>query len=138
MLGSEPLRAFCDKINVRAFAKNFTGSANRIRDTLNASHAPGAQSSAIHNEGIELDLAVAIQKAAAPGVECLVVFHDGYGFFDRVERRSAAFEDAPSGGSAVADAVAVSIHHVIGNGPGAAVNDKNGIRRQTYPRNNHW
>src|SRR6266403_4142234 len=123
MLGSESLRAFCDKINVRAFAKNFTGSANRIRDTLNASHAPGAQSSAIHNEGIELDLAVAIQKAAAPGVESLVVFHNGYGIFDRVERRSTAFEDTPSGSSCVADPVAVSVHHVIGDGPGATVDD---------------
>ena len=123
MLGSESLRAFCDKINVRAFAKNFTGSANRIRDTLNASHAPGAQSSAIHNEGIELDLAVAIQKAAAPGVESLVIFHDDYRFFDCIERRSTALQDVPSGGSGVADAVAVSIHHVIGNGPRATVDD---------------
>src|SRR5258707_2829673 len=38
-----------------------------------------------------------------------------------------ALEHAPSGRSGVADAVAMRIHHVIGNGPRAAVDDQNRI-----------
>src|SRR5882762_1724667 len=93
-------------------AENFAGSANGICNSLHASDAASTQS-------------------AAPGVESLVVFHDDHGFFDCVERRSAPIEDAPSGGSGVAHTVAVSVHHVIGNGPGTAVDNKNRIRSQT-------
>jgi hypothetical protein len=70
-----------------------------------------------------LDLAVAIEEAAPAGVESLVVFHDDYSFFDGVEGRATASEDAPSSGSGVADAVEMGVHHVIGDGPSAAVDD---------------
>ena len=88
---------------------------------------PAAQGVAVHDEGIELYFAVAIQKAAAAGIESLVVFHDDHGFFDRVERRAAAFQHPPARSHGVAHAVEMSFHHVIRNGPGTAMNDQNRI-----------
>jgi hypothetical protein len=116
---------------MRALAEDLSRRAHRIRDALNASNAPGAQSATIHNQRVHLDFAVAIQEAAASGIEGLVIFHDDDGFFDRVEGRSAPLKNAPSGSSGVTNAAKVSFYHVIGNGPSAAMDDKNGIIWQT-------
>ena len=105
-----------------------------LRNALHAAHASGAQGGAVHDEGIELHFAVAIEKAAAAGVESLVVFHDDDGFFDRVERRAAAFEHAPARGHGVAHAVEMSFDHVVRNGPGAAMNYQNRIVARRSPR----
>ena len=130
VLGGEVLRAFADEINVRAFAQNLARGAHRIAQALDAADAAGAERGAVHDEGVELDFAVAIEKAAASGVEGLVVFHDDDGFLDGVERRAAALEHAPSRSQRVGDAANVGVDHVIGHGPRAAVNDQNGISRQ--------
>ena len=76
-----------------------------MRKALNAANASGAQGRSIHDEGVELHFAVAIEEAAATRVESLVVFHDDHGFFDRIERRPATFEHAPARGHRVAHAV---------------------------------
>ena len=86
MLLCKSLRAFRHKIHMRALAQHLARSADGIGNVLHASHASGAESGAVHDEGIELHLAFAIQKAAAPGVEGLVVFHDDNRFFGGVER----------------------------------------------------
>ena len=74
-----------------------------------------------------MHFAVAIQKAAAAGVEGFVVFHDDHGFLDSVERRAAAFEHAPTRSHGVAHAVEMGFDHVVRNGPGAAMNYQNRI-----------
>jgi hypothetical protein len=112
---------------VRAIAKNFAGGANRIPQALDATYSSAAKSGAIHDEGIELHLAVSIQETAAARIEGLVVLHYDHSFFDRIERRSATFERSPSRGSRVANAVEVRIDHVIRNSPGTAVYDQNRI-----------
>ncbi len=94
-----------------------------MRNALDAAHASAAQRGAVHDEGIELHFAVAIEKAAAAGIESLVVFHDDDSFFDRIERRPATLEHAPARGHGVAHAVEMGFDHVVGNGPGAAMND---------------
>ena len=98
-----------------------------LRNALNTAHAAAAQGGAIHDERVELHFAVAIQKAAAAGVEGLVIFHDDDSFFDRIERRPAALEHAPARSHGVAHAVEMSFHHVVRNGPGAAMNYQNRI-----------
>jgi hypothetical protein len=108
---------------VRALAEDLARGADRIRDSFHASYASSPQSTAVHDEGVELNLAIAIEEAASAGVESLVVFHDDYSFFDCVEGRATALEDTPSNGGGVADAVEMGVHHVIGNGPRAAVDD---------------
>jgi hypothetical protein len=97
---------------------------------FHASYAAGAQSVAIHDEGIELDLALAVQKAPATGIEGLVIFHHHYGCLDRVERRTAALEDAPARVNGAPHAIKVSFDHVIRNRPRAAVDNKDGIVAQ--------
>ena len=127
MLGREALRPFGHKVHMRAVAQNLARRAYGIGDALHAAHASAAQRGAVHDEGIELHFAVAIEKAAAAGVESLVVFHDDDSFLDGIERRPAAFEHPPARGHGVAHTVEMSFHHVIGNGPGTAMNDQNRI-----------
>ena len=62
-----------------------------LRNALDASHAAAAQGGAVHDEGVELHPAVAVEKAAAARVKSFVIFHDDDGFFNRIERGSAAF-----------------------------------------------
>ncbi len=130
VLGGESFGAFGDEINVRTLAENFAGGAHGIAQALDASHAAGAERGAVHDEGVELDFAVAVEEAAASGVEGLVVFHDDDGFLDGVERRAAALEHAPSRSQRVGHAVDVGVDHVIGHGPRATMNDENGISWQ--------
>ena len=110
-----------------AVAQNFAGGADGIAQALDAADASGAQSGAVHNERVELDFSFTIQKAAASGVEGLVVFHDDNGLLDGVKRRTAVLEHAPSRGQRVVDASDVGVDHGVGHGPGAAVNDQNRI-----------
>ena len=130
VLGGEALGAFADEVYVRAFAQNLARGADGIAQPFDAADAAGAERGAVHDEGVELHSAVAVEKAAAPGVEGLVVFHDDDGFFDRIERRATTLEHAPARGERVVDAADVGVDHVIGHGPGAAVNHQNGIGRQ--------
>jgi hypothetical protein len=115
---------------VRTLAENLAGGAHGIAQALDASHAAGAERGSIHDECVELDFAVAIEKAAASRVESLVVFHDDDGFLDGVERGAAKFEHAPSRSQSVADAANVGVDHVIRHGPRAPMNHQNRISRQ--------
>src|SRR5580698_10495284 len=134
MFSGEALRAFAYEIYVRTFTQNFSRSAHRIAQALDAAHAAGAERRAIHDEGVELYLAIAIKKAAATCIESVVVFHDDDRFLDCVERRAAAFEHAPSRSERLVHAAQVSVDHVIGHGPGTAMNDEHRIGRQDCPR----
>src|ERR1019366_8470215 len=88
-LGSKALGAFGDEIDMRAVAENFAGGANRVAQTFDAS-AAAAQGRAVHDESIELYLAIAIQETATAGVEGFIVFENHHGFFDGVESGAAA------------------------------------------------
>ena len=130
VLSSKTLRPFGDKIDVRAFAQDLAGGANRIAQALNTTDASGTERAAVHDERVHLHLAVTVQKTAAAGVEGFVVFHDDNRFFHRVERRAATFEHTPSGSQRVADAAEVRVHHVVGNRPRPTVDDQNRIAWQ--------
>ena len=101
---------------------------------LDTSHTTGAESGAVHDEGVELDFSVAIQKAAASGVEGLVVFHDDDGFLDGIECRAAALEHAPSCGQRIVHTADVGVDHVVRHSPGAAVNNQHRIGWQSCPQ----
>src|ERR1700691_638859 len=136
MLDRELFRASADEIHMRTLAQNLPCRANWITQALHATHASGPKRRTIHNQGIQLHLAVAIQKAASTRVEDLVVFHDDDRFLHSIKSRTAAFQHAPARRDSVAYAMQVSVHHVIGYGPGATVNHKNRISRQK--RNSPW
>ncbi len=95
---------------------------------------PPRKRGAVHDEGIELHFAVAIEKAAAPGVESLVIFHDDDSFFDRIERRAAALKHPPTRSHGIAHAIEMGFDHVVGNGPGAAMNNQNGFAGKGSPQ----
>src|SRR5208282_5933643 len=95
VLGGKALGAFGDEIDVRAVAENFAGGAHRVAQTLHASDAAAAEGRALHDEGVELHLAVAVQETAAAGVKGFIVFHYDDGLFDRVQSGAAALQHAP-------------------------------------------
>jgi hypothetical protein len=94
---------------------------------FDATDTSGAESASVHDEGVELDLAVAVQKTAAARVKGFIVFENDHGFFNRIESRATALQRAPSGSSGVAHTVKMRLDHVVGNGPGTTVNDQNRI-----------
>ena len=109
MLRGESLRAFRHKIHVRTLTQNLSRRPHWIAQSLHASHAACAQRSAVHDQRIQLHLAVAIQKTSPAGVEGLVVFHDDDGFLDRIQRWAAALQHAPARGQRVAHAMQVRL-----------------------------
>lgn len=82
---SKSLGAFADKINMRAAFENQASSLNGIAEPLDAGDAAGLHATAIHEERIELDMAVRGKKAATTGVKGGVIFEDGDGGFHCVE-----------------------------------------------------
>jgi hypothetical protein len=97
---------------------------------LDATHASGAKGGPLHDERVELYFAIAIEEAAAAGIEGLVVFHDHDCLLDGVESRASAAERLPACSGGVADTVEMSLDHVIRNGPGASMDNQNGISWQ--------
>ena len=126
VLLSESLGSFRNEIHMRAVTQNLARRPNRIRNVLDTSDATRAEGCSVHNEGIELDFAVAVQKAASPGVESFVVFHNHNCFFSGIERRAALLEHAPTRGRGILHAVEVSLDKIVRNGPGATVDEENG------------
>src|ERR1022692_1734893 len=127
MFGGKALSAFGYEINMWAFAENLASRANWIAQTFDTTDATATEGRPVHDESVELNFSIAVEEAAAAGVEGFVIFHYDDGFFDRVERGTAAFEGAPSGASSVAHTVEVRLDHVVGNGPRTAMYDQNRI-----------
>src|ERR1700756_3087571 len=119
---------------MRAVTQDFARSANGIRNLFHAAHASGTKRSAVHNQRIELNLAIAIEEAATASVKRLVVLHDDDRFLYGIQCRSATLEHTPASGNCSPHAAQMCLYHVIRNGPGAAVDEQNGIRRQRIPR----
>ncbi len=84
MLLSKAFGAFCNKVHMRTLAQYLAGCANRIRNVLDAADSAGTKRSSVHDQGIKLNLALAIQEAAATGIERFIVFHDDDSLLDRV------------------------------------------------------
>src|SRR6476620_4941929 len=75
VLFGKALRAFGDKIDVRALVQHEASGLYGIANALNAADTTGTERGAIHHEGVELHAAVAGEKAAAAGVKDFIVFH---------------------------------------------------------------
>src|SRR5882724_13135642 len=104
---------------------------------LDAAYATGAQSSAIHHQGIELHAAIAREKAAAARVKGFIVFHADDGSFHRVERGPAAFQNMPALFQRLLHAESVGFDHVVRDGPGTAVDhDYRELSQSVWPQVN--
>src|SRR5947209_5059419 len=127
--GGKLLRALSDEVDMRAFAQDLARSAHRVAQVLDASHTTGAKRGTIHDQGVELHAAIAVEEAAASGIEGLVVFHDDDSFFDGIEGGAAALEHPPSRGDGIIDTADSGLNHVIWHGPRSSLYDQYWISR---------
>ena len=128
VLGGETLGTRADEVDMRRFFEHQAGGLDGVAEALDAGDAAGAEVGAVHEQGVELDAAVAGEEGAAAGVEGVVVFHDGDGGFDGVDGCAAVLELCPAGGQGGGDAALVRVDGVVGHGPGATVDEEDGVR----------
>jgi hypothetical protein len=134
VLGRELLRSFSNEVNMRTITENPAGGPHRVAQMLHAAHTSGAKRGAVHDQGIELYFALAIQKAASASVKSFVIFHDDNRFFNGIEGASTAAEYPPASSDRIAYAVEMCLDHVVGNSPGSAMDKNNRIDRQDAPQ----
>ncbi len=90
VLGGEALGTGADEVDVGRFFEDEACGLNGVAEAFDAGDAAGAEVGTVHEEGVELDAAVAGEEGAAAGVEGVVVFHDGDGGLDGVDGGAAA------------------------------------------------
>ena len=127
VLRREALGAGADEVDVRRFVEHEPRGLDRVAQALDAGDAAGAQRAAVHHQRVELHAAVAGEEGTAAGVEGVVVLHDGDGGLDGIQCGAVLREHSPTGGERVGDAALVGCDGVVGHGPGAAVDEKNGL-----------
>ena len=130
VLSGKILGVAADEVDVGTLLKDETRRVDGIAQAFNAGHATGAHGpgdSAIHEQCIELDFAIAREKGAAARVKSLVIFENGDSGLYRIDRSGAAFEQRVAGKKSTANAEGVGFDGVIGDGPGAAMNEKDGL-----------
>ena len=127
MLRREALGAGADEVDVRRLVEHKPRGLDGVAQTLDAGDAAGAQGAAVHHQGVELHAAIAGEEGTAAGVEGVVVFHDGDGGLDGIEGGAVLREHSPAGGERVGDAALVRRDSVVRHGPGAAVDEKDGL-----------
>ncbi len=127
---SKPFRPLRDKIYMRTFTQHLPSGANRIGDPLHAADSASAKRRSVHDEGIELHFAIAVEEAAPTRIEGFVVFHDDNSFFDRIQRCATPLKDTPALGERFAHAVQVRFDKRVRNGPCASVDQQNWVISQ--------
>lgn len=109
---------------MRAFLKNGAGGANGIFDAAETGNRSRAERSRLHDDGVAFDLPVECEMRAIASVENGIVFENHDGDLDSVESMAAGFEDTPSGVKSAETACFAGINGIVGDIPGAAVNDE--------------
>ena len=113
------------KVDVRTLIQNQPCGVDRITQALDAGDSAGTQVGAIHEQGVHLNAAIARKEAAEPRVEGIVIFKNSDCLFDGVESLGSGVEQRIPGRESLGHAVLVSLHHVVRDIPGAAVDQKN-------------
>ena len=127
VLGGEALGSGADEVDVGGLLEDEAGGLDGVAEALDAGDAAGAEVGSVHEEGVELDAAVAGEEGAAAGVEGVVVFHDGDGGLDGIDGGASAGESGPTGGEGGGDAALVGGDGVVGHRPRSAVDEENGL-----------
>src|SRR5262249_48650920 len=121
---SELFGTLTDEIHMGTFVEHQPRCANGIAQALDTGYATGAHGAAVHEECIELHTAIAGKEAATSSMECIVIFEDGNCGFNRIDSRRAFAEQSITSGQSIGHAALVRVDHVIGNSPGAAVDQE--------------
>lgn len=124
--GGKVLGSGTDEIDMLAFFEDETRGLDGIAEPLDACNAAGSHASSVHEQGVQLHTAIGGEEGAAAGIECGVVFENGDGGFDSVERRAGTSEDGVTRIESSANACFVSRLSVSRDGPGSAVDDEGG------------
>src|SRR5262245_12777969 len=132
VLLGEPLSAFPHKIDVGTLVEHQPCSLNRVANMLDAADAAGSHGSSLHHERVHLYPAIAGQEASAARVKGFVVLHGHDSGFDGVQRHAAALQHAPSFGDCILHTGQMRVDHVIGYGPGAAMDHQYGKLSQGF------
>ena len=125
----EILRALGDEHHVGASFQDRAGGLDRIFDAAQAGDGAGTEGGGVHDDGVAFHVAVEGEVRAISRVEKGIVLEDDDGGFDRVERVAAVFEDSPAGLESAEAAGFTGVDGVIGDIPGAAVNDERRLHR---------
>src|SRR5579883_104163 len=124
MLLRELFCALSNKINMRTSIKHQPRRMNRIAQTLDACDASGAQRASVHQQCIQFHAPIAGEKTAASGIEGVIVFENGYGSLNGIHCRCAFRKQGVSGMESIGNAALMRRDHIVGNGPGAPVNQE--------------
>ena len=131
----ELLSAGTDEVDVRAFFQNQARGLDWVAEALDTGHAASLHAAAVHEQSVELDAAIGGEETAAAGVEGGVVFENGDGGFDGVQRRAATSEYGVAGFKSITHACFVGGRRLGGDGPCAAVDEEDG---GVSGRGRHW
>jgi hypothetical protein len=115
---------FCsgtDEVDVGTLFENDSRGFDWIAEALDAGHAAGLHTAAIHEQRVELHAAIGGEEAAEARVEGGIVFKHDDGGFDCIKGGSAPRKDGITGHKSVADAGFVCGPVSLRNRPCAAV-----------------
>jgi hypothetical protein len=132
----ELFRTLRDEHHVGTFFEDGARSLNGIFDAAESSDGTGFECGGIHDDGVAFDVAVEIEVGAVACVEDGIIFEGGDGGFDGVERVSTFGEDGVAGAESTKTASFAGFDGVVGDVPGAAVNDEGGLHRKV--RSEQW
>src|SRR5580692_10963542 len=118
----------CDEHHVLAVFEHAAREADGIVNVFDGCDCSGFQRAAVHEDGVELDVAVEIQVRAEASVESGIVFQNYDGGSDRINRGAAGGENFPSGFERALNSGAAIFDRFVGDIPGAAVDDQGGLQ----------
>jgi hypothetical protein len=125
----EFFRAGSDEHHVLAVFEHAAREADGIVDVFYGGDGARFQRRAVHEDRVELDLAVGIKMRAEARVESGIVFQNYDAGFDGVNRGAAGRENFPSGFERALHAGAAVFDGFVGDVPSAAVNDQGRLQR---------
>ena len=131
VIGSEVLGAFRNKHHVRALFKHNACRANGIFHAAQTGDRPCPQSGSVHDDRVALNVAIEVQVRTEAGVEDGIVFQDDDRGLDGIESRTAFGKHGPTGAQSALTTAMAGDDSVIGNIPGAAVNNERGLHGET-------
>jgi len=118
------LGALGDEHHVRPVFEESARETDGIADTLDGGDGAGAERSAVHHDGVAFHAAIEVEMGTGAGVEDRGVFEDDDGGFHGIEGGAAASQNGPAGFEGAAAAILAGFDGVVGDIPGAAVDDE--------------
>jgi hypothetical protein len=122
MISREARRPAVGEEDVPAIAHDGEGQVDRMADVSQAGHPAGPQLGALHDPGVKLDLAVAVQACSDSGVEKGLVLHVAHRRHDR--GKGPAPDRGPACVTGALDRRLAKRALIVGDGSGSAVDDE--------------